>query len=50
MTQHTKVPPPTASLVTDSCHEWTDDERMAERVSKGPHADSSPVYEVYLGS
>ena len=50
MAQRTEVPPSTASLVTDSRHEWTDDEWMAERASKDPHAGPLSVYEVHLGS
>ena len=50
MAQRTEVPPSTASLVTDSRHEWTDDEWMAERASKDPHAGPLSIYEVHLGS
>lgn len=50
MAQRTEVPPSTASLVTASRHEWTDDEWMAQRAAKDPHTGPLSVYEVHLGS
>jgi 1,4-alpha-glucan branching enzyme len=50
MAQRTEVPPSTASLVTASRHEWTDDEWMAQRAAKDPHTGPLSIYEVHLGS
>ena len=50
MAQRTEIPPSTASLVTASRHEWTDDEWMAQRAAKDPHTGPLSVYEVHLGS
>ena len=46
----TEVPPATASVVTTSAHTWADDEWMAARALRQPHAEPMSAYEVHLGS
>ncbi|GAA0266905.1 1,4-alpha-glucan branching protein GlgB [Cryptosporangium japonicum] len=46
----TEVPPATASVVTESSYEWSDDEWVAERDRGGWHAKPVSIYEVHLGS
>ena len=46
----TEVPPATASVVTETSYEWSDDRWITERDSGGWHAKPVSVYEVHLGS
>ncbi|MGH3760151.1 1,4-alpha-glucan branching protein GlgB [Actinophytocola sp.] len=46
----TEVPPATASKVTASSHEWTDEAWMTRREATAWHAAPMSVYEVHLGS
>jgi 1,4-alpha-glucan branching enzyme len=46
----TEIPPATASVVTDLHHQWGDDEWIAERARRTPHAEPMSVYELHLGS
>ena len=46
----TEVPPATASVVVDSSYTWADDQWMAARATKAPHAEPMCAYEVHLGS
>ncbi|WNV74573.1 1,4-alpha-glucan branching protein GlgB [Geodermatophilus sp. DSM 44513] len=46
----TEVPPLTASVVTESRHEWQDDAWLAERARGGWHERPMSVYEVHAGS
>ncbi|WP_415952826.1 1,4-alpha-glucan branching protein GlgB [Streptomyces sp. KLOTTS4A1] len=55
MARATEVPPATASVVTTSDYEWTDQEWMARRAAdqdsgRHPHAAPFSVYEVHLPS
>jgi len=43
-------PPATASVVTESRYEWTDQAWMTERAERDPLARPMSVYEVHLGS
>ncbi len=45
-----EVPPATASIVTESQYEWSDQEWMARRAATSAHAAPMSVYEVHLGS
>jgi 1,4-alpha-glucan branching enzyme len=46
----TEVPPLNASVVTESHHEWGDDEWLTDRAKAGWHERPMSVYEVHLGS
>ncbi|MGY1713721.1 1,4-alpha-glucan branching protein GlgB [Geodermatophilus sp. SYSU D01106] len=46
----TEVPPLNASVVTESTHEWRDDEWLAARERGGWHERPMSIYEVHLGS
>jgi 1,4-alpha-glucan branching enzyme len=46
----TEVPPKTASVVSDSQHEWTDAEWLSKRGESRPLEGPMSVYEVHLGS
>ena len=46
----TERPPSTASIVTQSHHEWGDDEWMQRRAQWNPQTSPLAVYEVHLGS
>ncbi|RVW03796.1 1,4-alpha-glucan branching protein GlgB [Rhodococcus xishaensis] len=46
----TEMPPATASIVTESTHQWTDDEWMSARGGLEPCREPMSVYEVHLGS
>ncbi|HZH22053.1 MAG TPA: 1,4-alpha-glucan branching protein GlgB [Geodermatophilus sp.] len=46
----TEVPPLNASIVTESRHEWNDDEWLAERARGGWHERPMSIYEVHAGS
>lgn len=46
----TEVPPATASVVTATTHEWGDEEWMAARAVRQPHAEPMSVYELHIGS
>ena len=46
----TEVPPLNASIVTESTHEWADDEWLAERARGGWHERPMSIYEVHAGS
>ncbi|GAA1861872.1 1,4-alpha-glucan branching protein GlgB [Pseudonocardia ailaonensis] len=46
----TEVPPATASVVTAVHHQWQDEEWMAARAVRAPHAEPMSVYELHLGS
>jgi len=46
----TETPPATASVVSETRHEWADGEWMAARAGRSPHAEPVSVYEVHLGS
>ncbi|MGY1711094.1 1,4-alpha-glucan branching protein GlgB [Geodermatophilus sp. SYSU D00758] len=46
----TEVPPANASVVTESGHEWGDDEWLARRAEAGWHQRPMSVYEVHAGS
>ncbi|MFY9263740.1 MAG: 1,4-alpha-glucan branching protein GlgB [Arcanobacterium sp.] len=48
--QRTEIPPSTASIITKSDYEWTDDEWMTERAKRDPHTGPISIYEVHLGS
>jgi 1,4-alpha-glucan branching enzyme len=50
MAFHTEVPPATSSVVFESTYEWADDEWMADRAERQPHAEPMSVYEMHLGS
>ncbi len=50
MARGTEVPPATASMVVDSCHEWQDEAWMTARPAKEPVREAMAVYEVHLGS
>jgi len=46
----TEIAPQTASVVTALHHEWQDEEWMASRAVRQPHAEPMSVYELHLGS
>ena len=50
MAFRTEIPPATASVVDVATHEWGDDEWMAARAQRQPHAEPMSIYEVHLGS
>ncbi|GAB4084792.1 1,4-alpha-glucan branching protein GlgB [Myceligenerans cantabricum] len=50
MARSTETPPGTASIVTESDHEWGDDAWLAARTTSDPHSGPMSVYEVHLGS
>lgn len=50
MARRTEVPPLTASIITASHHEWTDQQWIAQRADRDPHSGPVSVYEVHLGS
>ncbi|CAG7572515.1 1,4-alpha-glucan branching enzyme [Barrientosiimonas humi] len=50
MARRAQVAPQTASVVTDSTHEWDDEEWMRRRVEHNPHHGPMSTYEVHLGS
>ncbi|MEU6854564.1 1,4-alpha-glucan branching enzyme, partial [Actinacidiphila alni] len=50
MARATEVPPATASLVTESAHEWHDQEWMERRAAVPVHRAPFSVYEVHLAS
>ncbi|MFI1173186.1 1,4-alpha-glucan branching enzyme [Streptomyces melanogenes] len=50
MARRTEVPPATASIVTESHHEWQDDLWMAARGDRPVHESPFSVYEVHLPS
>jgi 1,4-alpha-glucan branching enzyme len=50
MAFHTEVPPATSSVVFESSYTWGDDQWMADRAGRQPHAEAMSVYEMHLGS
>ncbi|WP_373299883.1 1,4-alpha-glucan branching enzyme [Streptomyces xantholiticus] len=50
MARRTEVPPANASIVTESHHEWGDQEWMAHRADRPLHEAPLSVYEVHLPS
>jgi 1,4-alpha-glucan branching enzyme len=46
----TEVPPLNASVVTESVHEWGDEQWLADRAAGNWHERPMSVYEVHLGS
>jgi 1,4-alpha-glucan branching enzyme len=46
----TEVPPANASVVTESRHEWGDDEWLRHRAEGGWHERPMSIYEVHAGS
>jgi len=46
----TEVPPLNASVVTESTHEWADDEWLTQRAAGGWHERPMSIYEVHVGS
>src|SRR4051794_6724928 len=46
----TEVPPANASVVTESTHEWGDDEWLAQRAEGRWHERPMSIYEVHAGS
>jgi 1,4-alpha-glucan branching enzyme len=50
MAFHTEVPPATSSVVFESSYTWSDDQWMADRAGRQPHAEAMSVYEMHLGS
>ncbi|WP_369383471.1 1,4-alpha-glucan branching enzyme [Streptomyces sp. cg36] len=50
MARRTEVPPATASIVTESHHEWRDELWMAARGDRPVHESPFSVYEVHLPS
>jgi 1,4-alpha-glucan branching enzyme len=50
MAFHAEVAPATSSRVTESTHQWQDDEWMAARSKKQPVAEAMAIYELHLGS
>nr|WP_223185273.1 1,4-alpha-glucan branching enzyme [Streptomyces sp. CBMA152] len=50
MARRTEVPPATASIVTESHHEWQDERWMAARGDRPVHESPFSVYEVHLPS
>ncbi|WP_217915232.1 1,4-alpha-glucan branching protein GlgB [Miltoncostaea marina] len=45
-----ETPPKTASVVFESLHRWRDDDWMARRPGRRPHAEPVSIYEVHLPS
>ena len=50
MAQAMELPPAQASCVTESLHQWEDDEWMTERVKRDWTREPMNIYEVHLGS
>ena len=50
MAQHAEVPPSTASIVTDTTHEWADDAWLTRRGSRSPIDQPMSVYELHFAS
>ncbi len=50
MARQCEVPPATASVVTQSEHEWSDGDWMRRREHRNPLKDPLRVFEVHLGS
>jgi 1,4-alpha-glucan branching enzyme len=50
MARRTEVPPATASVVTESHHEWRDQEWLAHRADRPVHEAPFSVYEIHLAS
>lgn len=50
MARRTEVPPATASIVTESHHEWRDEKWIAERAKQIPTDRPMSTYEVHLAS
>ncbi|GAA1875828.1 1,4-alpha-glucan branching protein GlgB [Myceligenerans crystallogenes] len=50
MARETERLPGTASIVTESAYEWSDDAWIAARTTSDPHSGPMSVYEVHLGS
>jgi 1,4-alpha-glucan branching enzyme len=50
MARAAEVPPATASVITESTHDWHDGEWMRDRRSRDPHSGPMSVYELHLGS
>ncbi len=50
MARATECPPATASVVTESGFQWTDDEWLAHRANADPINEPMSTYEVHLGS
>jgi 1,4-alpha-glucan branching enzyme len=50
MARLAEQPPATASVVTESRHEWGDERWMAARPERDPQAAPMSVYEVHIGS
>jgi len=48
--QEAEAPPQTASVVTESHHEWGDGDWMARRAESQPLGEPMSVYEVHIGS
>jgi 1,4-alpha-glucan branching enzyme len=46
----TEIPPATASVVTTSRYEWSDDEWIAARAATQWHKAAMSIYEVHIGS
>ena len=46
----TEVPPRTASVITDSSHQWADADWMAARATASPWSEPMSIYEVHLPS
>src|SRR5690625_3866268 len=46
----TETPPATASVVTESQHEWGDEQWLKTRAATDPHSAPMTAYEVHLGS
>lgn len=50
MAQATEIPPASASVVTESMHEWSDESWMETRPSRSPHTGPMSIYECHIGS
>jgi len=50
MARRTEVPPNTASIVTASRHEWSDQAWLADRSTHSAHDSPMSIYEVHLAS
>jgi 1,4-alpha-glucan branching enzyme len=50
MAQAAEVPPSSASVVTQSHHEWNDEQWLSRRAGGDPHHGPMSVYEVHVGS
>ncbi|RKT77380.1 1,4-alpha-glucan branching enzyme [Terracoccus luteus] len=50
MARYTEVAPKQAAIVTESHHEWHDDEWMQRRTQGNPHVGPMSTYEVHIGS